>query len=104
MLRRAQLVRPATSRHPRSGFGELAPNRMLLAGMDRRRELPRPPVARAPTAERADLEGPHLLLDRSAPRGSDDLAARVPRRGAELGLSLHLGARCLVHALGPACP
>ena len=64
-------------------------------------DVPRPPVAHLPPAQRADAEGPILRADRRDGRRRHDLAAGDARRRAQLGLPLHLGARRDVHAVGP---
>ncbi len=64
-------------------------------------DVPRPPVARLPAAQRADAQGPDLRPDRRDDRGGDDLAARDAGRRAQLGLPLLVDPRLDVHALGP---
>ncbi len=76
----------------------------VLARLDRGRQVPRPPLARAPRAQRADAQGADVRADRRARRGPDDVAARDAGRHAQLGLPLHLDARRDVHAQRPALP
>src|SRR5947208_1647444 len=77
-------------------------HRRPLARLARPRHVPRPPVARAPAALRAHAQRPLLRADRRDGRRRHHVAARVPRRRAQLGLPLLVGARLHVHALGPA--
>ena len=90
------------SAHRRSGRPVPRPHLALLARLAGRRHLPGPSAARLPPALRARAQGPHLRADRRARRRADDVAARVARRRAQLGLPLLLDARRHVHALGPA--
>ena len=71
-----------------------------LAALARPRPVPRPPVARAPRAQRAHAQGPDVRADRGARRGGDDVAARDARRRAQLGLPLHLDPRLDARAVG----
>ena len=83
---------------PGRGAGAARRHRQLLAGLALQRHLPRPPVAQLHGAQRADAQGPELRTHRRHHGGVDDLAARDARRGAQLGLPLHLDPRLVVHA------
>ena len=54
------------------------------------------------SARALTLKGLTYAPDRRDDRGRDDVAARDPRRRAQLGLPLLLGPRLDLHALGPA--
>src|ERR1700761_7730047 len=71
-----------------------------LAGMAQARQLPGSPVAVAPSAQRADPEGPELPADGRDDRRPHRLAAREPGRRPQLGLPLQLDPRLDVHAVG----
>ena len=96
-LRRALVGRPS-ARRPRRGAGPARRHRVLLAGLAVQRHLPRPPLAQLHGAQRPDAQGPELRAHRRHHGGGDDLAARDARRGAQLGLPLHLDPRLLLHA------
>ncbi len=84
--------------------GRLRPpglDRPPLAALARPRRVPRPPVAHLPPAQRADAQGPVLRAHRRAGGRGHHVAARDPRRRAQLGLPLHLDPRRHLHALGP---
>ena len=66
--------------------------------------LPGPPLARPDPAVGARDQGPDLHADRGDRGRAHDLAARDPRRRAQLGLPLHLDARLDLHAPGAALP
>ena len=69
----------------------------VLARVALARRLPRPPVAVAPRAQRADAEGPPVRADRRVRRRADDVAAARAGRPAQLGLPLLVRARLVVH-------
>ena len=69
--------------------------RLAFAGGD-----PRPRARATDPAVGADHQGPHVHADGSGRRGAHHLAARDPRRGAQLGLPLHVDPRL---DLPPAC-
>ena len=95
-LRLAVVVgRPADE--PGRGDGPTRLHHQLLAGLAVRRHLSRPPVAQLPGAQRPDAQGPELRPHRRHHGGGDDLAARDARRGAQLGLPLHLDPRLVLH-------
>ena len=73
-------------------------HRRLLAGLALQRHVPRPSLAQLHGAQRPDAQGPELRAHRRRHGGRDDLAARDARRGAQLGLPLHLDPRLLLHA------
>ena len=85
----------------RRGLRAARLDRAPLAALARARAVPRPPVAHAPAAQRADAQGPDLRPDRRDRRRGDDLAARDAGRRAQLGLPLQLDPRLDVRALGP---
>ena len=62
--------------------------RLAFAGGD-----PRPRARATDPAVGADHQGPHVHADRGGRRGAHHLAARDPRRGAQLGLPLHVDPR-----------
>ena len=76
----------------------------LLAQLAGARPDPRPQPAAPARAVGAHHQGPHLHADRGDRGGADDLAARDARRGAQLGLPLHVDARHDVHPPGAALP
>ena len=79
-------------------------DRAPLAALAGPRHLPRPPVAQLPAAQRADPQGPDLRPDRRDHRRGHDLAARDPRRRAQLRLPLQLDPRLDLRALGDVQP
>ncbi len=83
---------------PGRGAGSARGHGQLLAGLALQRDLPRPSVAQLPGAQRSDAQGPELRPHRRHHGGRHHLAARDPRRGAQLGLPLHLDPRLIVHA------
>ena len=74
----------------------------LLARLAWRGAHPRPPMARPASALGPHHQGTDLHANRRNGGGADHVAARNPGRGAELGLSLHLDARCHLHVAGAA--
>ena len=86
--------------------GERAPggHGPLLAPLARPRPAPRPPLARPDPALGAHDQGPDLHADRRDGGGGDHLPARDARRGAQLGLPLHVDPGLDVHAPGAALP
>ncbi len=79
-------------------------DRLLLAALDQERADPRPPLAGTRAALGAGDQGAHLHAHRGDGGGADDLAAGDPRRGAQLGLPLHVATRQHLHAAGAALP
>ena len=61
-------------------------------------------LAVLPAAQRPHPQGPDLRPDRGAAGRGHHLAARDPRRRAQLRLPLHLDPRRHLHALGPVHP
>ena len=88
----------APARRPRRGARAARLHGRLLAGLAVQRHLPRPPLAQPFGAQRAHAQGAQLRAHRSRHGGGDDLAPRDARRGAQLGLPLHLDPRLLLHA------
>ena len=76
----------------------------VLAGLDRPRARPGPPLARADPALGARDQGTHLHADRRDGRRADDVAPGDTGRRAQLGLPLHVAARLDLHAAGAALP
>ena len=64
-------------------------------------KFPDHPWRRIPTAQCAHTQGAHLRTDRSPTRGFDDLATGNTRRRTQLGLSLRVGSRFHLRAVGP---
>ena len=93
--------RPRTSTRPTT---RLAAHHPLLARLAGPRAHTRPSLARSDPALGACDQGPHLHADRRDGRGADHLAARDARRGAQLGLPLHVAARLDLHAAGASLP
>ena len=77
-------------------------HRPALAPLARGGNVSRPPLALDPSALGAGAQGADLRADRGDGRGADDLAPRDARRGAELGLPLHLDPGRDLHPLEPA--
>ena len=93
----AVVVRWPTHR-PGGGPGAIGGDGELLEGMALQRHVPRPSVAGLHGAQRTDAQGPELRPQRRHHGGLHHVAARDPRWGTQLGLSLHLDPRLLVHA------
>ena len=96
-LRLAVVGRQPTDR-PRRGAGAAGRHGQLLAGLAVQRHVPRPSLAQLHGAQRPHAQGSELRPDRRHHGGRDHLAARDPRRRAQLGLPLHLDPRLLLHA------
>ena len=97
------------SEHPgpdelRGGLREARVDGPPLAALAGPRRVPRPPVAHLSPAQRAHAQGPLLRAHRSDGGRGHHLPARDARRGAQLGLPLHLDPRRHLHALGPLHP
>ena len=86
----------------REGRGADRRDDPLLARVAAEGADPGPPLARADPALRAHDQGPDLHADGRDRGRTDDLAARDARRGAQLGLPLHVDPRHHVHAAGAA--
>ena len=76
----------------------------VLAALARAGAAARPPLARPDPALGARDQGADLHADRRDGGGGDDLAARDARRGAQLGLPVHLDPRLDLHPPGAALP
>ena len=94
----------ARPRQRRGGQRAAGRDDALLARLARRGRGSPTTTAAADPALGADDQGADLHADRGDGRGADDVAAGDARRGAQLGLPLHLDPRLDVHASGAALP
>ena len=99
-VRRAELDQAPGAADLRRGRRQDVADHRVLAAVDQHRQLPRPPVAGIPAAQRAHAEGVDVLAHRCAAGGQHHVAAGNAARRTQLGLPLRLGSRLHVRVCG----
>ena len=96
--------RPGRTERRRGGARPPGRHDAVLAGLARPGAHPRPPVPAGDRAVGAGDQGPDLHADGGDGGRADHVAARDPRRRAQLGLPLHVDAGLDLHPPGAALP